>query len=72
MYVEALLKVRGHAVIGGHEFTHAQVLRRYSDKTIAMDYVRELESYTAGASDLVMSGEPHVSACVYISHALRR
>ncbi|GJE84930.1 acyl-CoA-binding protein [Phanerochaete sordida] len=40
MYVEALLKV----------------LRRYSDKTIAMDYVRELESYTAAAPDLVMSG----------------
>lgn len=40
MYVEALLKV----------------LRRYSDKTIAMDYVRELESYAAECPDYLMSG----------------
>ncbi|KIP09192.1 hypothetical protein PHLGIDRAFT_103187, partial [Phlebiopsis gigantea 11061_1 CR5-6] len=40
MYVEALLKV----------------LRRYSDKTIAMDYVRELGTYAIDSSDLVLSG----------------
>ncbi|KAI0939651.1 hypothetical protein AcW1_004609 [Taiwanofungus camphoratus] len=40
LYVDALLKV----------------LRRYSDKTVAMDLVRELESYTGDPSNLVMSG----------------
>ncbi|EPQ59607.1 ACBP-domain-containing protein, partial [Gloeophyllum trabeum ATCC 11539] len=39
LYVDALLKV----------------LRRYSDKTIARDYVRELESYGGDPSNLVMS-----------------
>ncbi|KAI0080669.1 ACBP-domain-containing protein [Panus rudis PR-1116 ss-1] len=40
MYVDALLKV----------------LRKYSDKTVAMDLVRELESYNADPSSMVMSG----------------
>ncbi|PCH41324.1 ACBP-domain-containing protein [Wolfiporia cocos MD-104 SS10] len=40
LYVDALLKV----------------LRRYSDKTVAMDLVRELESYSGDPSNLVMSG----------------
>ncbi|KAI0698627.1 acyl CoA binding protein-domain-containing protein [Cytidiella melzeri] len=39
LYVDALLKV----------------LRKYSDKTVAMDLVRELESYNGDASNLVMS-----------------
>ncbi|KAF7800119.1 hypothetical protein EIP86_011364 [Pleurotus ostreatoroseus] len=42
LYVDALLKV----------------LRRYSDKTVAMDLVRELESYSGDASNLVMSEMP--------------
>ncbi|KAH9951822.1 ACBP-domain-containing protein [Amylocystis lapponica] len=40
LYVDALLKV----------------LRKYSDKTVAMDFVRELESYTGDPSNMVMSG----------------
>ncbi|KAI0346887.1 ACBP-domain-containing protein [Trametopsis cervina] len=40
LYVDALLKV----------------LRKYSDKTVAMDLVRELESYNGDVSNLVMSG----------------
>ncbi|KAI0092461.1 acyl CoA binding protein-domain-containing protein [Irpex rosettiformis] len=39
LYVDALLKV----------------LRKYSDKTVAMDLVRELESYNGDASNLIMS-----------------
>ncbi|KAH9938506.1 uncharacterized protein B0H18DRAFT_17581 [Fomitopsis serialis] len=46
LYVEALLKV----------------LRRYSDKTVAMDLVRELESYTGDPSNIVMSGSLSRSA----------
>ncbi|KZT72707.1 ACBP-domain-containing protein [Daedalea quercina L-15889] len=46
LYVEALLKV----------------LRRYSDKTVAMDLVRELESYTGDPSNMVMSGSLSRSA----------
>lgn len=46
LYVEALLKV----------------LRRYSDKTVAMDLVRELESYTGDPSNMVMSGSISRSA----------
>ncbi|KAJ3018853.1 hypothetical protein NUW54_g237 [Trametes sanguinea] len=42
LYVEALLKV----------------LRKYPDKTVARDLVRELESYSGDPSNLVMSGEP--------------
>ncbi|KAI0824660.1 ACBP-domain-containing protein [Trametes gibbosa] len=40
LYVDALLKV----------------LRKYPDKTVARDLVRELESYTGDPSNLVMSG----------------
>ncbi|KAI0796514.1 acyl CoA binding protein-domain-containing protein [Abortiporus biennis] len=40
LYVEALLKV----------------LRKYSDKTVARDLVRELDSYNVDPSNLVMSG----------------
>ncbi|KAJ3007958.1 hypothetical protein NUW54_g3342 [Trametes sanguinea] len=40
LYVEALLKV----------------LRKYPDKTVARDLVRELESYSGDPSNLVMSG----------------
>ncbi|KAI0751487.1 acyl CoA binding protein-domain-containing protein [Daedaleopsis nitida] len=40
LYVDALLKV----------------LRKYSDKTVARDFVRELESYAGDPSNLVMSG----------------
>ncbi|KAH9843953.1 ACBP-domain-containing protein [Rhodofomes roseus] len=46
LYIEALLKV----------------LRRYSDKTVAMDLVRELESYTGDPSNIVMSGSLSRSA----------
>lgn len=58
MYIEALLKVYITFVFAKHFLTKSpQVLRRYSDKTIAMDYVRELDSYTADSSDLELSGE---------------
>ena len=33
-----------------------QVLRKYSDKTVARDLVRELESYAGDPTNLVMSG----------------
>ncbi len=33
-----------------------QVLRKYSDKTVARDLVRELESYAGDPANLVMSG----------------
>lgn len=39
-------------------FMPSQVLRKYSDKTVARDFVRELESYAGDPSNLVMSGEP--------------
>lgn len=60
MYIEALLKVYivCACVFARRCLTKCpQVLRRYSDKTIAMDYVRELDSYTADSSDLELSGE---------------
>lgn len=34
-----------------------QVLRRYSDRTIARDLVIELDSYGTDPSNLVLSGE---------------
>ena len=36
-----------------------QVLRKYSDKTVARDLVRELESYAGDPANLVMSGKPY-------------
>ena len=41
---------------------YQQVLRKYPDKTVARDLVRELESYNGDPSNLVMSGE-HLDAC---------
>ena len=47
-----------------------QVLRRYSDKTIAMDYVKELESYTADTPDYVLSGKYLYSHTTRSTHNL--
>lgn len=58
LYVDALLKVRVISVVVNDSVpSRLQVLRRYSDKTVAMDLVRELESYTGDPSNLVMSGK---------------
>lgn len=42
-----------------------QVLRKYPDKTVARDLVRELESYNGDPSNLVMSGESDSKASAH-------
>ena len=56
MYIDTLLKVRIPPPTSGiPNLISVQVLRRYSDKTIAMNLVHELESYGGDPSNLVMS-----------------
>lgn len=43
-----------------------QVLRKYSDKTVARDLVRELESYAGDPANLVMSGKPYTSPLLWL------
>jgi hypothetical protein len=40
-----------------------QVLRKYSDKTVAMNLVEELESYGGDPSHIVMSREQSYVSC---------
>ena len=55
LYVQALMKVRGVYLTSSRRLTPSQVLRRYSDKTVAMDFVRELESYDVHDVEVIRS-----------------
>jgi hypothetical protein len=57
LYVDALLKVniRLGMSVNHHVSSFYQVLRKYSDKTIAMTLVQELESYGGDPSNIIMS-----------------
>lgn len=57
LYVDALLKVCPHSTDDLHECLNLyQVLRRYSDKTVARDHVREIEAFGGDPANLVHSG----------------
>lgn len=57
LYVDALLKVSKEKERHfAHSITTFQVLRKYSDKTMARSLVEELESYGGDPNNLVLSG----------------
>lgn len=55
LYVEALLKVKIESFYSKTCSYTPQVLRKYSDKTVAMSLVEELESYSGDPSHILMS-----------------
>jgi len=56
LYVDALLKVCPPSIDDLHECPNLyQVLRRYSDKTVARDHVREIEAFGGDPANLVHS-----------------
>lgn len=60
LYVDALLKVSLMPINSpSYVLIVAQVLRKYSDKTVARDLVQELESFAGDPSNIMMSRMSH-------------